>query len=69
MEQILTRINNRVDGVASANDGMAGGISAALKAQGMQTKVPVTGQDATIEGLQRVLLGTQGVTVFKDIRV
>ena len=69
MEQILTKINNQVDGVASANDGMAGGIVAALKAQKLAGKVPVTGQDATIEGLQRVLLGTQGVTVFKDIRV
>jgi D-xylose transport system substrate-binding protein len=68
MEQILTRINNKVDGVASANDGMAGGIIAALKAQRLAGKVPVTGQDATIEGLQRVVLGTQGMSVFKDIR-
>jgi D-xylose transport system substrate-binding protein len=69
MEQILTRINNRVDGVASANDGMAGGIIAALKAQKLAGKVPVTGQDATIEALQRILIGTQGVTIFKDIRL
>ncbi len=69
MEQILTRVGNKVDGVASANDGMAGGISAALKAQRLETKVPVTGQDATVEALQRIILGTQGVSVFKDIRL
>ncbi len=69
MEQILTRENNKVDGVASANDGMAGGIIAALTAQQLQGKVPVSGQDASLEGLQRVLLGTQAVSIFKDIRV
>ena len=68
MEQILTKANNGVDGVVSANDGMAGGIIAALKAQGLQGKVPTTGQDASLEGVQNVVLGTQGVTVFKDIR-
>jgi D-xylose transport system substrate-binding protein len=69
MEQILTKANNLVDGVVSANDGMAGGIIAALKAQGMQGKVPTTGQDASLEGVQNVILGTQGVTVFKDFRL
>jgi D-xylose transport system substrate-binding protein len=69
MEQILTRYSNRVDAVVSANDGMAGGIIAALKSQELDGKVPVSGQDATIEGLQRVILGTQGVSVFKDIRL
>jgi D-xylose transport system substrate-binding protein len=69
MEQILTKAANKVDGVVSANDGMAGGIVAALKAQGLQGKVPTTGQDASLEGVQNVVLGTQGVTVFKDIRL
>ncbi len=69
MEQILTKAGNKVDGVVSANDGMAGGIVAALKAQGLQGKVPTTGQDASLEGVQNVVLGTQGVTVFKDIRL
>jgi D-xylose transport system substrate-binding protein len=69
MEQILTKANNAVDGVVSANDGMAGGIIAALKAQGMQGKVKTTGQDASLEGVQNVVLGTQGVTVFKDFRL
>jgi len=69
MEQILTKANNKVDGVVSANDGMAGGIIAALKAQGMAGTVKTTGQDASLEGVQNVLLGTQGVTVFKDFRL
>jgi len=69
MEQILTKLNNQVDGVVSANDGMSGGIIAALKAQGMQGTVMTTGQDASLEGLQNVVLGYQGVSVFKDFRL
>ena len=69
MEQILTKANNKVDGVVSANDGMSGGIIAALKAQNMDGKVKTTGQDASLEGVQNVVLGTQGVTVFKDFRL
>jgi D-xylose transport system substrate-binding protein len=69
MEQILTKANNQVDGVVSANDGMSGGIIAALKAQGLAGKVKTTGQDASLEGVQNVLLGYQGVTVFKDFRL
>ncbi|MGD0273292.1 MAG: sugar ABC transporter substrate-binding protein [Gaiellaceae bacterium] len=69
MEQILTKANNKVNGVVSANDGMAGGIIAALKAQGLQGKVPTTGQDASLEGIQNVIQGFQGVTVFKDFRL
>jgi len=69
MEQILTKLNNKVDGVVSANDGMAGGIIAALKAQGMSGTVKTTGQDASLEGVQNVVMGTQGVTVFKDFRL
>lgn len=69
MEQILTKTNNAVDGVVSANDGMAGGIIAALKAQNLEGKVPTTGQDASLEGIQNVILGYQGVTAFKDFRL
>ena len=69
MEQILTKANNLVDGVVSANDGMSGGIIAALKAQGMEGTVKTTGQDASLEGVQNVVIGTQGVTVFKDFRL
>ncbi|MGZ4370910.1 MAG: sugar ABC transporter substrate-binding protein [Gaiellaceae bacterium] len=69
MEQILTKTNNRVNGVVSANDGMAGGIIAALQAQHLQGKVPTTGQDASLEGIQNIIRGWQGVTAFKDIRL
>jgi D-xylose transport system substrate-binding protein len=69
MEQILTKANTQVDGVVSANDGMSGGIIAALKAQGLAGKVKTTGQDASLEGVQNVLLGYQGTTVFKDFRL
>jgi D-xylose transport system substrate-binding protein len=69
MEQILTKANNEVDAVVSANDGMAGGIIAALKAQGLEGKVPTSGQDASLEGIQNVLQGYQGVTAFKDFRL
>ncbi|MGD0724512.1 MAG: substrate-binding domain-containing protein [Spirochaetia bacterium] len=69
MEQILTKANNKVDGVVSANDGMSGGIIAALKAQKLAGKVKTTGQDASLEGVQNVLLGYQGTTVFKDFRL
>ncbi len=69
MEQILTKADNQVDGVVSANDGMSGGIIAALKAQGLEGTVKTTGQDASLEGVQNVLLGYQGTTVFKDFRL
>jgi D-xylose transport system substrate-binding protein len=65
-EQIYTQNNGKVDGVVSANDTMAGGIVARLAANGLAGKVPVTGQDASIEGLQRILKGTQCMTVYKN---
>jgi D-xylose transport system substrate-binding protein len=57
-----------VEGVLSANDGPAGGIEIALKAQGLAGKVPVTGQDATVARLQQILLGNQAMTIYKPIR-
>jgi D-xylose transport system substrate-binding protein len=59
MEQILTKSNNGVDAVMSANDGMAGGIIAALQAQQLAGKVPVTGLDGTLNSLQLILQGKQ----------
>ncbi len=66
MEQFLTVNNNKVDAVISENDGMAGGVVAALAAQGMT--VPVSGQDGDHAALNRVALGTQTVSVWKDAR-
>jgi D-xylose transport system substrate-binding protein len=68
MEQILTANNNAVDAVLSENDGMAGGVVAALQAQGLAGNVPVTGQDGDKAALNRVALGTQLVSIWKDSR-
>jgi D-xylose transport system substrate-binding protein len=68
MEQFLTDNNNNVDAVLAENDGMAGGVVAALEAQGLAGSVPVSGQDGDVAGLNRVALGTQYVDVWKDAR-
>jgi len=68
MEQLLTKNKNKINAVLSANDGMAGGIIAALKAQKLAGKAPVTGQDASLEGIQNIIRGYQGMSVFKDTR-
>jgi D-xylose transport system substrate-binding protein len=67
MQQSLTKLNNNVDGVLSANDGLAGAIVQALSAQKLAGKVPVTGQDATDAGLHDIMQGTQGMTVYKAV--
>jgi D-xylose transport system substrate-binding protein len=69
MEQCLTKQNNKVDAVVSENDGMASGVVAALKAQGMDGQVPVSGQDGDLAAINRVALGTQTVSIWKDSRV
>ncbi|MFV1990293.1 MAG: sugar ABC transporter substrate-binding protein [Acidimicrobiales bacterium] len=66
-EQILTAAGNEVDAAIVANDGMAGGVIAALAAQGING-IPVTGQDATVGGVQNILLGDQLMTVYKAIK-
>ena len=58
----------KIDGVAAANDGLGGAVAAVLKRNGDTDKVPTTGQDATVEGLQRVLTGAQCMTVYKAIK-
>jgi D-xylose transport system substrate-binding protein len=68
MEQCLTSTGNKVDAVMSENDGMASGVVAALDAQGLAGTVPVTGQDGDKAALNRVALGTQLVSVWKDSR-
>jgi D-xylose transport system substrate-binding protein len=68
MEQFLTQNNNEVDAVVASNDGMAGGVVAALAAQGLDGVVPVSGQDGDAAALNRVALGTQAVSVWKDAR-
>jgi D-xylose transport system substrate-binding protein len=67
-EQLYTQNGGKVDGVVSANDTMAQGIIARLTANGLNGKVPVTGQDASKEGLQAILKGDQCMTVYKAIK-
>ena len=69
MEQFLTANNNKIDIAFVQNDGMAGGAIAALAAQGLAGKVPVSGQDGDAAALNRVALGTQTVDVWKDARL
>ncbi|MDM0017442.1 D-xylose ABC transporter substrate-binding protein [Variovorax saccharolyticus] len=67
MEQILTKAGNKVDAVVASNDGTAGGAVAALTAKGIRG-IPVSGQDADFAALNRIALGTQTVSVWKDSR-
>src|SRR2546430_2125870 len=69
MEQILTQNQNKVDAVLSENDGMAGGVIAALRAQGLAGKVPVSGQDGDKAAPNPVGLGEEAVAVWKDARL
>ena len=65
-EQLYTQNKGKIDGVVSANDTMAGGIIARMKANGTAGQIPVTGQDASVEGLQNILRGYQCGTVYKN---
>jgi D-xylose transport system substrate-binding protein len=67
MEQCLTSTGNKVDAVLSQNDGMASGVVAALTAQGM-SGIPVGGQDGDLAAINRVALGTQTVSVWKNAK-
>jgi D-xylose transport system substrate-binding protein len=68
MQQALTALNNKVDGVYAANDGTGGGAIAAMKAAGVNPLPPVTGQDAELAAIQRILVGEQYMTVYKAIK-
>jgi len=68
MENALTANNNQIDAVVAANDGTAGGVIQALAAQGLAGKVPVSGQDAELAAIKRIVEGTQTMTVYKPIR-
>lgn len=64
MEQALNANQNKIDAVLSENDSMATGVVQALSAVGL--KIPVTGQDGDTAALNRVALGTQAVSVWKN---
>jgi D-xylose transport system substrate-binding protein len=67
-EQWLSAHNNDVQAIVSENDGMATGAAAALDGQGLLGTVVLSGQDADVAALNRVALGTQAVSVWKDAR-
>lgn len=68
-EQVLTLTNNQIDAVVASNDGTAGGVVQALEGQNLAGNVLVSGQDADLEACQRIVKGTQTMTVYKPIRL
>lgn len=66
-ENALTQNSNKIDVFVVSNDGTAGGVIEALNSQGLAGKVLVSGQDAELAALQRVVKGTQTMTVYKPI--
>ncbi|WP_336283098.1 D-xylose ABC transporter substrate-binding protein [Cronobacter dublinensis] len=67
MENTLTANNNKIDAVVASNDATAGGAIQALSAQGLAGKVAISGQDADLAGIKRIMAGTQTMTVYKPI--
>ena len=68
MENALTANENNIDAVVASNDGTAGGAIQALKAQGLAGKVSISGQDADLAAIRRIVEGTQTMTVYKPIK-
>ncbi|GAA2620748.1 sugar ABC transporter substrate-binding protein [Paractinoplanes durhamensis] len=66
-EQMLTS-NKSIKGVLAANDGLGNAAISVLKKNKLNGQVPVTGQDATVQGLQNILAGDQCMTVYKAIK-
>jgi D-xylose transport system substrate-binding protein len=66
-EQMLQKASNKIDGVVAANDGLGNAAISALKARKLK-QIPVTGQDATLQGLQNIVAGDQCMTVYKAIK-
>ena len=67
-EDALTRTGKRIDAIVASNDGTAGGAVSALEAAGLAGKVLVTGQDAQKDAVQRIVRGTQTMTIYKPIQ-
>ena len=66
-DQMLVRTGNKINGVAAANDGLAGAVVASLQARKLKP-IPLSGQDATPQGVQNILAGWQTMTVYKSVR-
>lgn len=68
VENALTANGNKIDAVVASNDGTAGGAIQALGAQKLAGKVLVSGQDADLAAVRRVVAGTQAMTVYKPLK-
>jgi D-xylose transport system substrate-binding protein len=66
-EQMLVKTNDKIDAVAAANDGLANAVVVALKGKKLKP-IPLSGQDATEQGVQNIISGWQTMTVWKDTR-
>ena len=64
-EQMLVQTGNKIDAVAAANDGLANAVVTALKAKKLKP-IPLSGQDATAQGVQNIISGWQSMTVWKE---
>ena len=64
--QMLVKTNNNIQGVLAANDNIAGAVVADLKAKGLKP-LPLSGQDATVQGVQYIIAGWQTGTVYKYV--
>jgi D-xylose transport system substrate-binding protein len=69
IENALTANNNKIDAIVASNDGTAGGAIQALTSQKLGGKVPVSGQDADLAAVKRVIAGTQAMTVYKPLKL
>ncbi len=69
VENALTANNNKIDAIVASNDGTAGGAIQALASQKLSGKVPVSGQDADLAAVKRVIAGTQAMTVYKPLKL
>ncbi|MFZ6757849.1 D-xylose ABC transporter substrate-binding protein [Undibacterium sp. Ji50W] len=69
VENALTANNNKIDAIVASNDGTAGGAIQALASQKLSGKVPVSGQDADLAAVKRVMAGTQAMTVYKPLKL
>ncbi len=68
MNAALTKAGRNIDAVIASNDGIAGGAIQALTEDGLAGKVLVTGQDADLAACQRILRGTQAMTIYKPVK-
>ncbi|MES2322355.1 MAG: D-xylose ABC transporter substrate-binding protein [Pseudomonadota bacterium] len=69
VENALTANNNKIDAIIASNDGTAGGAIQALASQKLSGKVPVSGQDADLAAVRRVIAGSQAMTVYKPLKL